>query len=208
MTGSIQVDGGPAGPGMSGGPVVDEWGKVVGLVEGDSLHGHQIVVIPLRTISRVASQIDVNGQAMYIGPPLITASPSQLVLGPSYFTGRNPKQSGNDISYVVGSIYGSYYRGNLWLWVFPTISAAALNAANCQANLGKGWSGVANSAYSVGDGGRLITAYDYSGQTILISCWSDRNAAVVWLVETRNYDDSKFFQSVAGSQEQILYEAT
>jgi Trypsin-like peptidase domain len=207
VTGAILVNGGPAGPGMSGGPVVDEWGKVIGMVEGGTSDGIHVVVIPLSTISREVADTNLAGTPMYIGPPLITRPSSQLVLDTSYFAGRGASQNGNDVHYQVRSQNGSYYAGDLWVGTQATIAAAASDVTNCQSHLGTGWPRITNDPWSIGDGGRIIGAADYTGQIVLMACWSERNAEAIWWVVTRNYDDSKFFQSIATQQELKLYAA-
>jgi S1-C subfamily serine protease len=205
VTGAILVSGGPFAQGMSGGPVLDAWGKVIGFIDAGTTDGREAVVVPLSGFEPLATSATSEGQTIYIGPPLIQAPPAQLVLGPSYFQYRIAKQNGNEISYGVGAANSSFIRGYLWVGYFPTIAAAAADKGTCRNHLGN-WTNVANTAISVGDGGRLFTSGDsYNG--LLMVCWSERNVSVMWWVVTRNYNERPFFNSIINEQQRVLYNA-
>lgn len=205
---NLLVGGGPVAAGMSGGPVVDEWGRVVGLIGATAPDGKDVTVIPLRVLGPIVSAAATVALPEYIGPPMITTPAAQLVLGPGNFPNRGAKLVGTQVSYLVGSPDAHYERGNLYVTVYGSIASAAAAVDQCQSNLGTGWPKVANGPYALGDGGKLYSAASPYSDRLLLACWSDRNAFVVWWVEWRGGDSTAFFGTIANQQEQVLQNST
>ena len=198
----------PVTQSMDGGPVVDEWGGVVGVLLGATAGGGDVLIVPLKTLALVASNTLVGANPLYIGPPLITTAAQQLVLGPDKFPNRNAKQDRNQTTFLVGSTSSSTFsQGDMWVGVFPTIADAAAAAGKCLASLGKGWPRVSSAAYPIGDGGHVILANDSYGTYTLLLCWSDRNVEAIWWIEARGGDQRAFFSQIAYAQEAVLYDA-
>lgn len=204
----LLVSGGPVASGMSGGPVVDEWGKVVGQIGASAPDGNDVTVIPVRTLGPIVAAAAKYPFPEYIGPPMITTPASQLVLGPSNFPNRKATSAGNQVSYLVGSPDARYERGSLFLAVYNSIASATTAVSQCQSNLGTGWPKVASGGYALGDGGRLYSGASPYGDRLLLVCWSDRNAFAVWWIEWRGNDATAFFGVIANQEEQILSDAT
>ncbi len=205
---TILVSGGPIGPGMSGGPVVDMWGRVVGLIKAATADGAHIIVVPLSSFGAMAASEDANGQPMYIGPPLIESDLATLILGPSTFGNRGAHQDRNEIHWRQGnpSTWG-YDEGDLWLGWFSTIADAKSRISQDVASESSKWRGGTTQATGVGDGGWLLVFRDAYGFTLLEEIWSERNVVVEWWIETLGWDESKLFAYVIGQQEAQLWGA-
>jgi hypothetical protein len=206
----LLVSVGPVASAMSGAPVVDEWGRVIGLIQAGTPDGKDAMVIPLRTIAPIVAAAARVALPMYVGPPLITTPATQLVLGPGNFPNRNAKAVGAQVSFSIGVFIARsrYERGNLFVAVYTSIAGAAAAAADCRSNLDPSWPSVANSVYALGDGGILIRGSDKYGDALLLLCWSDRNALAVWWVNSFGYDESSFFPAIANKQEQVFQDAS
>jgi hypothetical protein len=203
---AVLVTGGPVDSSMTGGPVVDEWGRVVGVLRSTVPNGKDVVVVPLKTLLAYALAAKVNTLPMYVGPPLIKTSASKLVLAPDYFAKRNAKQNANETSYMLGSFSASFSQGDIWVGTFGTIAGAVSAVGQCA--LGKGWGSIVKSTYAIGDGGEMISARGPYGDYTFQLCWSERNAEAIWWVQARGYNEATFFTNTATAQEKVLYDAT
>jgi S1-C subfamily serine protease len=211
---AYQIRGGPVGHGMSGGPVLDAWGKVVGVLDAATDNGLTSVAIPIKEFLDRAGACSTCPQGggwrvsapMYVGPPLITTASSKLVLPPSYF-GRPVTQNGNEVFYSAGSqASGDLDEGHLWVEVFPSIKEAQASVLHHKDATLAVWTGASVQAVSIGDGGTLILYqhYGFKGMEIL---WTERNAQAGWWIETIGWDASKLFGDIADQQQIRLAEA-
>ena len=207
VTHAILVSGVVFEAGMAGGPAVDLWGRVIGIVRAGGPDG--IVLVPLAGFAAVAKKATADGIHMYIGPPLVTATGDSLILSASSFGTLGAQRSGSKVTFNDGPLDGDFVDGALWVRVDPTIGTAVASVGDsaCLANVTQGWMNLTTTQAAIGDGGRLIVGSLY-GALIYMQCWSERNVEVIWWLTERGYDESTFFANIAKQQEQVLYNAT
>lgn len=205
---AYRILGGPVGHGMSGGPVLDSWGRVIGVLSAGTEDGLRSVAVPIRQfLYETSSSVWPSYQPLYVGPPLISTSASRLILPPSYI-GRSAAQKEAVVSFSQGSMASrNFDAGSLWIGVYPTIKGATDHFAIDKKKLQTDIPGASIQEVAIGDGGAMLIS-DSNGLKTVAVVWTERNSEAVWWVQTIGWDESNLFTYVTEQQEQRLATAS
>jgi hypothetical protein len=211
-----QLEGGPIGPGMSGGPLVDAWGKVLGVLSAGTESGVKSVAVPIREFIDHESSWR-SDSPMYVGPPLIRTPAGQLVLAPSYMGSRNATVKfanpvAAEVTYEMGSVATrDLDTGVLWVEAFSDIKEARGKLDQRKSKVLADFPGASTQQFSIGDGG---VRFDFQRSSpgfptfrLMEVIWTERNVLVDWWIETVGWDESKLFAAVAEEQQRRLKDA-
>ena len=205
---AYRILGGPVGAGMSGGPVVDSWGRVIGVISAATQDGLRSVAVPIKEFlyQRSSSNWPLT-QPLYVGTPLISGNASDLVL-PASSIGHAATQDRNTVDFTQGSVAGrDLDSGSLWVYLFPTIKEASDDLAKAKADFQTKLPRATVQSVSVGDGGTMLVYNSGTGLHSMAVLWTERNAEAIWWIQTIGRDESKFFNDVTEQQEKRLADA-
>jgi S1-C subfamily serine protease len=208
---TYQILGGPVEPGMSGGPVMDAWGRVIGVVSASSVDGQEAIVIPIsQFLNQTKTAVWPLASPIFLGPPLITTAASELVLPASAMSDRSTTHNQNVTSYSLGSLAsGDYDHGVLAVEVSPTIAAAKDRLAQEKAKMLAKVPRASVQPEPMGDGGfRIAFTNSSQGYEFTGLVWTERNALAVWWIETVGWDESRLFNGIEKDQEAVLADAS
>jgi hypothetical protein len=178
---------------------------VIGVISAATQDGLRSVAVPIKEFlyQRRSSTWPLS-QPLYVGTPLIsTGTASDLVL-PLSVIGHSAVQDRNTVDFRQGSVAGrDLDTGSLWVYVFPTIKEASDDLAKAKADFLTKLPRASVQPVTVGDGGSMLVS-DSNGLHSMAVLWTDRNAEVIWWMQTVGRDESKFFNDVTDQQEKRL----